>query len=182
MPTDLQGRTAIEGLFACGEVACTGVHGANRLASNSLLEALVFARRAANTAMETPALDYSSLVAGYYDDEETAFGSDSSGAEPLLRERLQTVMSKYVGIVRSNSRLAKAMAGVNAIAADLKTADLPLSSSVQELINLIEVARLIIRSAQSRCESRGLHYTTDYPEPVEAERHDTILSSMLNRA
>ena len=175
VPTDLQGRTAIDGLFACGEVACTGVHGANRLASNSLLEALVFARRAASAAMDTPPLEYSSLAAGYYDDEDAVFGPDTSGGEPLLRERLQTVMSKYVGIVRSNKRLGKAMDGIDAIAADLKAADLPLSAPVQELINLIDVARLIIHSAQSRCESRGLHYTTDYPEPVEAERHDTIL-------
>ena len=177
VPTDLQGRTAIEGLFACGEVACTGVHGANRLASNSLLEALVFARRAAATAMDAPPLDALSLAAGYYGDEDAVFGPDDTGAEPPLRERLQTVMSKYVGIVRSNARLAKAMAGVDAISVDLKRADLPLSAPVLELRNLIEVARLIIRSAQARCESRGLHFTTDYPEPVEAERHDTVLAN-----
>jgi L-aspartate oxidase len=168
--TDLFGRTRLEGLYACGEVACTGVHGANRLASNSLLEALVFSRRAAEIALsEDRRLPSASLPEPQID-----IGADSY-EEAKLRERLQVVMSKYVGIVRSSSRLGKARAAVTAIAADTKSAGMRLTHSVQELTNLLAVAQLIVRSAQARHESRGLHYTTDYPEPVDSERHDTVL-------
>ena len=169
--TDLYGRTPIGGLFACGEVACTGVHGANRLASNSLLEALVFSRRAAHVAMAEDRRPVAYRVRE--SDIETG---DESSDQTRLRERLQVVMSKYVGIVRSNSRLDKALSGIDAIDADRKSADIPLSHSAQELINLIAVSRMIVRSAQLRHESRGLHYTTDYPQSVDSERHDTVLS------
>jgi L-aspartate oxidase len=174
--TDLQGRTPVAGLFACGEVACTGVHGANRLASNSLLEALVFGRRAALAALEVE------RVSVDMDIPEMAYrASDTSGApndeEERLRERLQIVMSKYVGIVRSNKRLAKARAGIDAIAAETRAADLTLSHATQELANLTTVAGLIVRSAQARHESRGLHFTTDYPQAIESERHDTVLTN-----
>jgi L-aspartate oxidase len=168
--TDLQGRTAISGLFACGEVACTGVHGANRLASNSLLEAIVFSRRAALTAVAEGRRE----VTWYVDTPRIRIGPAGDDAQ-RLRERLQLVMNDYVGIVRSNKRLAKAMAAIDAIAADMHASRMPSSHSVQELANLIDVARLIVLSAQSRHESRGLQYTTDYPNPVESERHETVV-------
>jgi L-aspartate oxidase len=178
--TDLYGRTAIEGLFACGEVACTGVQGANRLASNSLLEALVFSKRAADVALSTyPPGKGEVALEGQTQPalRELRLGNgESLDEEERLRERLQIVMSKYVGIVRSNSRLAKAQAGIDAIKEDLAAADLAGSTEVLELENMLTIAELIVRSAQSRHESRGLHFTKDYPEALESERHDTVLT------
>ncbi len=99
-----------------------------------------------------------------------------------LRHRLQTVMQKYVGIVRSNSRLQKATAAVQALRTEAQPLfdDHVLADDVLELRNMIEVAGLIIQCAQKRKESRGLHYTTDYPQAVESERHDTILKRTLS--
>jgi len=174
--TDLNGQTTINRLYACGEVACTGVHGANRLASNSLLEALVFARRAANdvarrqkswtVASSLPDFDINALV-----------GPDDCPPLDQLRERLRAVMHNYVGIVRSNKRLSKALAAVDALQGEAAGifADGQITESRIELRNLLDVARLIVISAQHRRESRGLHYTIDYPQPVEEERIDTIL-------
>ncbi len=169
--TDLFGRTPITGLFACGEVACTGVHGANRLASNSLLEALVYSKRAATVALGEKSTE---VDARNVPDLSRVTGPAPSD-EARLRERLQIVMSKYVGIVRSNKRLAKAQAAIDAIRQDARAADMPLSGETQELANMIEVATLIVRSAQSRRESRGLHYTTDHLETKDSEKHDTVL-------
>jgi L-aspartate oxidase len=94
-----------------------------------------------------------------------------------LRERLQTVMQRYVGIVRSNERLQKAEDAIAALRDEAeRTALKPATTNeTLELRNLLEVADLIVRSAKIRKESRGLHFTTDYPEPVESERHDTVL-------
>ena len=170
--TDLYGRTSIEGLYACGEVASTGVHGANRLASNSLLEALVFGRRAAQAALAEDRPQAPTRIP-----EPDIVVGDDADDEPRLRERLQIVMSKYVGIVRSNKRLAKARTAIAAIAADMKAIGMHLSHPVQELSNLLAVGQLIVRSAQSRHESRGLHFTTDYPETLDSERRDTEISN-----
>jgi L-aspartate oxidase len=178
--TDLQGRTAIQNLYACGEVACTGVHGANRLASNSLLEALVFSKRAAEDALRTPALAAQELPS-----EEIVL-SAASAADPAqvaaLRHRLQTVMQKYVGIVRTDARLLKAADAVEALRQEAE----PLfqlglrGDNILELRNLLEVALLIIRCAQSRRESRGLHYNLDHRETLDSERHDTVLQPRQN--
>jgi len=197
--TDLFGRTTIPRLYACGETACTGVHGANRLASNSLLEALVFGKRAAKDALAyleeqewPPRLSSGEpegrVPAGTGEQEgvsqgEIAFprlgGTGTEDAAPIaaLRHRLQTVMQKYVGIVRSDARLAKASAAVEALRGEAQTVfnDSVLSDAGLELRNMIDVAGLIVRCAQMRRESRGLHFTTDYPKPVESERHDTVL-------
>jgi L-aspartate oxidase len=177
--TDLYGRTSLEGLFACGEVACTGVQGANRLASNSLLEALVFSRRAADVALKTYAPGRSAALSSDVVLQKlrkvTIGNGETLAEEEHLRERLQIVMSKYVGIVRSNSRLAKAKAGIEAISDELFSANLAQSTEVLELENMLTVAELIVRSAESRHESRGLHFTKDYPELVESEKHDTVL-------
>ena len=174
--TDVHGRTSISGLFACGEVSCTGLHGANRLASNSLLEALVFAKRAIEPSV------------AYARDQAWAEGVpawDDSGTmrpnEWVLvshnRDELRRVMWNYVGIVRSKLRLERAFRRTHLIYEE--TEDFyrrsRVSAGLCELRNLIAVAYLIIRSAQMRHESRGLHYMLDYPEPVEAERRATLV-------
>jgi L-aspartate oxidase len=173
---DTDGRTSIANLYACGEVACTGVHGANRLASNSLLEAVVFARRAA--------IDVSKRIGGidYAEIEEFPIGRhlrpvpDEVIADLTLR--LRTAMWKYVGIVRTNERLAKALRRVRQIKARAEAlySTGVLSPALLELRNMALTAELIILSAQSRKESRGLHYNLDYPDLDDAHfKHDTVL-------
>lgn len=173
--TDLFGQTSLPRLFASGEVTCTGVHGANRLASNSLLEGLVFSARAARWLKEHndgPLADC---------DDVPAFrpyrGRVQIAETDALKRRIQNAMTKYVGIVRSDDRLAKAEAALNVIGDEVDELYATCRPTVDllELRNLYLTAELIIRSAQARKESRGLHYTTDYPEPVESERHDTVL-------
>ena len=173
--TDRVGRTSIDGLFACGEVACTGLHGANRLASNSLLEALVFARRALD-----PAVAY----AERHDVPDGIPEWDASGTarpdERVLishnRSELKRVMSNYVGIVRSDLRLERAQRRTRLLYEE--TEDFyrrsTVSSGLCELRNMIAVAYLIVKSARMRRESRGLHYTLDHTEPREAERRPTL--------
>ena len=174
--TDVDGRTSIENLYACGEVACTGVHGANRLASNSLLEAVVFARRAA--------IDAERHIGkiGFADILEFPLERHKEPVMPELIEeyilKLQTVMWKYVGIVRTNERLGKALDITKDIAAesDKIYANGVLSPRLLELRNMVLTAELIILSALSRKESRGLNYNLDYPEINDANfKHDTIL-------
>ncbi len=175
--TDLVGRTTIEGLYACGEVACTGVHGANRLASNSLLEALVFGKRAADDALDRDDLPAGCETVAPFPGAAQRVGTLDHTLVEGLRHRLQTVMQKYVGIVRSDSRLQKADAAIEALRAEAKPLfdDHVLADDVLELRNMIEVAGLIIACAQKRKESRGLHFTTDYPQARDSERHDTVL-------
>ena len=174
--TDAHGRTSIGGLFACGEVACTGLHGANRLASNSLLEALVFARRALE-----PAVDYAqshALPKGLppWDASGTA-RPDERVLISHNREELRRVMSDYVGIVRSGLRLERAFRRTRLLYEE--TEDFyrrsTVSSGLCELRNMIAVAYLIVKCARVRRESRGLHYTLDHPEPNEEERRPTLV-------
>ncbi len=174
--TDLLAQTSVHGLFACGEVACTGLHGANRLASNSLLEALVFSHRAV-----PPAIAYTRAQVW----NEAVPDWDASGTERpqewvLIshnREELRRVMWDYVGIVRSSLRLERAFRRTHLLYEE--TEDYyrrsRVSSGLCELRNMIAVAYLIIRSAQMRRESRGLHFMLDYPEPVEAERRPSLV-------
>ncbi len=174
--TDLFGRTSLAGLFACGEVTCTGLHGANRLASNSLLEALVFSHRAI-----APSIAYAREVAWREDVPPWDAGGTVRPNEWVLishnRDELRRVMWDYVGIVRSNLRLKRALRRTRMLYEE--TEDFYRRSRVSpglcELRNMIAVAYLIIRSAQMRRESRGLHYMLDYPEPVEDERRPTIV-------
>jgi len=175
--TDLQGRTSVDGLYACGEVASTGVHGANRLASNSLLEALVFGKRAADDAQTRTDLAAACESVPNFPGTARRVGALDHAQVESLRNRLQRTMQKYVGIVRSDSRLAKAAAAVDALRAEAKPLfdDFILADDVLELRNMVEVAMLIIRCAQARKESRGLHYTTDYLQTLDSERHDTVL-------
>jgi L-aspartate oxidase len=175
--TDVNGRTSLDRLYACGEVACTGVHGANRLASNSLLEAVVFAHRAA--------IDAGAVLesAGQIKAVEEYLASDhteavSSEAITELTVKLQTVMWQYVGIVRNDERLNKALTHVRAILFDAedmyKTGK--LTPELLELRNLALVAELIVLCAIERKESRGLHYNLDYVCLDEHCKHDTVLA------
>ena len=158
------GRSSIRNLYASGECACTGLHGANRLASNSLLESVVFSHRAANHSMQ--AVDQ----AGYACDipdwnaEGTVLNEEMILITQTLKE-LREIMSNYVGIVRSDLRLKRAIDRLQILYAE--TEDLYeksiLTPSICELRNMINVAYQIIRMASARKESRGLHYSLNYP-------------------
>ena len=174
--TDEFGKTSIKGLYASGEVACTGLHGANRLASNSLLEALVFSYRA-----QAKAKEYKDHAAWNY---EIPDWDDSGTARPnewvLIshnRDELRRVMWNYVGIVRSSLRLDRAFRRTHLLYEETENfyRRSVVSTGLCELRNMIAVAYLIIRSAQMRRESRGLHYMLDYNERVEAERRPTLV-------
>jgi L-aspartate oxidase len=163
--TDEFGRTSIQNLYACGECAATGLHGANRLASNSLLEAMVFAHRiyehASGKLMEqawqTDIPDWN--AEGTTDPVEMVLITQS------LRE-LKDVMTNYVGIVRSNERLDRALKRLHLLYEETERLydTTTLSPQLCELRNLITIGFLITRGAMLRKESRGLHYTTDYPQ------------------
>ena len=173
--TDASGRSSLPGLYAAGETAMTGLHGANRLASNSLLEALVFGRRAALAAVEKQQTVIDLLIP-----EWNSGPACSTEEEILIKhtwDEIRQVMWNYVGIVRSNDRLARARARIELAQEEigrdywnfLPTRDLG------ELRNIATVAGLIVEAAASRLESRGLHFTRDYPATETACQHDTIL-------
>jgi L-aspartate oxidase len=170
--TDLDGRTGLTGLFAAGEVACTGVHGANRLASNSLLEAVVFSHRAAHAVRAEaggPIVDAPLPRLGE--------PGEASREWEAVQERLHTLMWDDCGIVRSDARLAEAAREIEALhgrAAELWRAG-PVDPDLVETRNLCDVAALIVRSARRRKESRGLHHNVDHPDRDERFRADTVL-------
>ena len=184
--TDLNGATNLPRLYAAGEVACTGVHGANRLASNSLLEAMVFGYRAAqHTLEEEGKREKGKGKREESREEKTIQTSDSaiqnadalSGAEIAhIRERVVRAMQMDVGIMRSTAELTLAQ---NTLRDCLQAlgATPPHTVEAWETRNIAQVGTLIVESALRRHESRGLHYTLDYPETLESERHDTILSA-----
>jgi L-aspartate oxidase len=173
--TDLDGHTGLDGLYAAGEVACTGVHGANRLASNSLLEAMVFGARAARAAIRTAADAIAEAAPLPHE------GGTRPPSEDVLKQKLllQSVMNDNVGIVRNDRDLERALMAVKTITAWVDEALLAHrpDPDLYELRNLTQVAELIIRSGLSRKESRGLHYTIDYPAPDDTHwKHDTVLN------
>lgn len=164
--TDQFARTDIPGLYAIGEVACTGLHGANRMASNSLLECLVFAER----ANEDIRLIIDTLPAPVKLppwDESQVSDSDEEVVIAHNWDELRRFMWDYVGIVRSSKRLIRAMNRLDLLKEEIAEyyGSFRVSSDLLELRNLVTVAELIIRCAQQRKESRGLHYTRDYPQP-----------------
>jgi len=179
--TDAWGRTSISNLYAVGEVSMTGLHGANRLASNSLLEALVFSHQAAQAAREAlpdlltkPAFP----VAAW----ET-YGAKSSDEAVVVShswDEIRRFMWNYVGIVRSNSRLLRAQHRIGPILEEIDEyyRKFLITSDLLELRNIATVADLIIRMALWRKESRGLHYNLDYPQADDVNFHrDTLISS-----
>ena len=172
--TDLVGRTSIPRLYASGEVTCTGVHGANRLASNSLLEAVVFSERAvADIAALEPAKAADMTYEG--------FGSEELNGVDELTRRLRDEMWARVGIVRTDAGLAEASRVVHSILAEAEAmaARSRPSGALIELRNMAETAALVVKCASRRKESRGLHFNTDHPDRVEAELHDTVLDPAL---
>jgi L-aspartate oxidase len=176
--TDMHGRTDLEGLYAVGEVTCTGMHGANRMASNSLLECLVFGAAAAehigsalDDMPEPPTLPAW--------DESRVRDSDEEVVVSHNWDELRRCMWNYVGIVRTDKRLARAWRRVDLLQQEIQEyySNFTVSSDLLELRNLAQVAALIIRSAQLRKESRGLHYTLDYPEAdITRPPQDTVLT------
>ncbi len=161
---DEWGRTSINNLYASGECACTGLHGANRLASNSLLEALVFSHRAADHAvLQLKNIQYNNSIPDW-NDEGTSHTEEMVLITQEFKE-LQQVMSYYVGIVRSNLRLKRALDRTEILYRE--TEDLfdrsTVSMKICELRNAIQVAYIILKFARRRRESRGLHYNVDYP-------------------
>jgi L-aspartate oxidase len=153
--TDLHGRTSIPGLYACGEVACTGVHGANRLASNSLLEGLVFSRRiAADIAANLPP------QADPVPQRPLATGSTAWAVDPAGRPALQRAMTRGAGVLRSADSLAAAATELAAVGAERSV---PNTAS-WEVTNLLTVAVTLVAAAAARHETRGCHWREDHPE------------------
>jgi L-aspartate oxidase len=176
--TDELGRTTLAGLFVAGEAAMTGLHGANRLASNSLLEGLVFGHRA---ALEATRHRTESPVAGVEIPKWNPGGAHSREEEVLVNQtwdEIRRLMWNYVGIVRSNRRLGRARARLDLALAEIRSdywAYHPTAGAI-ELRNIAMVADLIVASATLRRESRGLHFNVDYPEADDTTwARDTIL-------
>ena len=166
--TDLRGQTDLNGLYAIGEVAYTGLHGANRLASNSLLECLVFARAAANNIeQQLSSIPMPSSLPCW--DESQVSNSDEEVIIAHNWHELRLFMWDYVGIVRSNKRLERALRRCNMLQQEIAEyySNFKVSNNLLELRNLVQVAELIIRCAMERKESRGLHYTIDYPDKLD---------------
>ncbi len=166
---DLWGETDLANLFAIGEVACTGVHGANRLASNSLLEGVVFADRAAQRAIERHEQVWKPAPKIQSWDTGSATDSNDEVVVSHNWDEIRRAMWNYVGIVRSSKRLERALRRIKMIKEECDDYywNFFVTSDLLELRNIVTVAELIVRSALSRQESRGLHYTVDYPEPDE---------------
>jgi len=171
--SDLAGRTDVPGLYAIGETACTGLHGANRLASNSLVECMVFARAAAKAIAEAPA--HGSAEVPPWDDSRVT-DADETVVISHNWDELRRFMWDYVGIVRTNKRLERAAHRIALLAAEIQEfyAHFHVTRDLLELRNLVQVAELIVRSAQARRESRGLHFSRDYPA-LAAPAAPTIL-------
>jgi L-aspartate oxidase len=182
--TDQEGRTTIRGLYAAGEVACTGVHGANRLASNSLLEAVVFSHRASDhVAAELHTRCVAPAVRGARPAVAERRKPVTEGLEQLqdaseIRSRIRDCMWESAGIVRRSAALREAAAELSAlrVAVEAIHDTRPLDADVVEVRNLACVAQLVIESALQRHESRGLHYNEDHPyRDNERFLRDTIL-------
>jgi len=176
--TDVNGATSLPGLYAIGEVACTGMHGANRLASNSLLEGVVVAHRAATAAMQTRPTRKQRIAL-----PEWQSGNVQDLDELVVIyhnwDEIRRLMWDYVGIVRTDKRLQRASARLRNLQREIREFywNFKVSVDLLELRNLAAVAALIVDSALCRKESRGLHYTLDYPEADDRQfKGDTLLS------
>ncbi|WP_414534315.1 L-aspartate oxidase [Dickeya chrysanthemi] len=172
---DQQGRTDLDGLYAIGEVSYTGLHGANRMASNSLLECLVYGWSAAEDILQhLPEKTRVESLPRW--DESQVENSDERVVIQHNWHELRLFMWDYVGIVRTTKRLERALRRITLLQQEIHEyyAHFRLSNNLLELRNLVQVAELIVRCALERKESRGLHYTLDYPQRSE-NAHPTIL-------
>ncbi|NML43834.1 L-aspartate oxidase [Ramlibacter sp. G-1-2-2] len=171
--SDLQGRTDLPGLHAIGETAYTGLHGANRLASNSLVECMVFARSAAADILATPLPPPPAVPAW---DVSRVTDADEAVVISHNWDELRRFMWDYVGIVRTNKRLERAAHRIQLLQGEIQEfyGSFHVSRDLLELRNLVTVADLIVRSAQSRHESRGLHFSRDYPQMAEVAVPTTL--------
>lgn len=174
--TDLHARTSLRGLYAAGEVACTGVHGANRLASNSLLEGLVFGARAAETMLEEVGIPNQSPASSTQESARLEANPDDDGL--ALRERLRNCMWQYTGLLRDQAGLQAMQSELNAMRQHIPTVR---SRETAELRNLHTVAELITSSALARQESRGAHARTDFPEHIPGvAKHSKMVQSRVD--
>ena len=172
--TDLNGATDLAGLHAIGETAYTGLHGANRLASNSLVECMVFARSATTHIKATP-LPAPPAVPAWDDSQVT--DADEAVVISHNWDELRRFMWDYVGIVRTNKRLERAAHRITLLQQEIQEfySAFHVTSDLLELRNLVTVADLIVKSAQSRHESRGLHFSRDYPQMEPVGRPTTLV-------
>lgn len=178
--SDLHGESSIRNLFAVGEVSCTGLHGANRLASNSLLEAIVFAHRAADTVLGR----LSSLpVPGPLPDWDPGKAVDSDELVVINQtwREIRSFMWNYVGIVRTHRRLDRARRRIALLKDEIRDAywDFRITRPLVELRNLLNVSDMIVKCALRRRESRGLHYVRDFPETDDRFVEDTVIQRLL---
>ena len=177
--TDLRARTTLAGLYAAGEATCTGLHGANRLASNSLLECLVFAEAAANDILKQPCITLPELPEW---DESRVTDPDEEVVIAHNWDELRRFMWDYVGIVRTTKRLQRAQHRIRLLSKEINEfyANFRVSHDLIELRNLVVTADLIVTCALRRKESRGLHFSLDYPDTRKVARN-TRLRRRLHR-
>jgi L-aspartate oxidase len=174
--TDLDARTDVEGLYAVGECASTGLHGANRLASNSLLECLVMGAAASEHILANAIEPADSDVPDW--DETQVTDPDEQIVVTHNWDELRRAMWDYVGIVRTDKRIERAQHRVRLLQEEIRDyySNFRVDNNLIELRNLVTVADLIIASALERKESRGLHYTLDYPDTLpESRALDTVM-------
>ncbi|MGB1615476.1 MAG: FAD-binding protein, partial [Pseudomonadales bacterium] len=174
--TNQHGQTDLPGLYAVGEVSYTGLHGANRMASNSLLECMVYGRAAAEAIAVEQRIEAPTNSIPDWDASQVS----RSGEDVILAhnwEELRRLMWDYVGIVRSNRRLLRAQRRISLLQQEINDyyARHTINRDLLELRNLVQVAELIVSSALQRKESRGLHYNLDYPDTLETPR-ETVLT------
>lgn len=181
--TAMDASTSLAGLYACGEVACTGLHGANRLASNSLLEAIVMAHRGAQSVSE-----YLSTYPAPDIELPSWFSANVQDADERVVlahnwEELKRTMWDYVGIVRTTRRLERARSRVKTLAQEIRDYywNFKVEPELLELRNLVQVADLIIECAQRRLESRGLHYSLDFPDKLDDLQNTVLRRPVISR-
>lgn len=176
---DSWGKSSVHGLMALGETSCTGLHGANRLASNSLLEAVVFAERAAGYCFDHKE-EHEQLEDGQSVDSWSEGEADYLEEEILINhdwDLIRRTMWNYVGIVRTTQRLKIAQKRLVAIAEEIEShyRKYYVSANMVELRNITHIALMIVASALARKESRGLHYSIDHPEQSDSCKHWIVL-------